>query len=315
MIKNFVSGGAGFIGSHIVDELLKRGEEVIVFDNLSTGKEFFIEHHLGNPKFKFIKGDLLNISLLKRSTMGVDRIFHFAAHADVKSGLVDHRIDHNQNLVATKNILDVMVKNSIKTIIFPSTSSVYGDSKKHPTKENYPFEPTSLYGATKAACESYIHAYTSYYGFNSYIFRFVSFLGERYTHGIVFDLLKKLKSNPKELELFSDGTPKKSSVYVEDGVEAIFKILDKNLGGVNIFNIGHDEVITVDDIADSILNSLKVKIPKRYLGGKRGWKGDNLFVYLDNSVLKKYGWYPKTSIKTAIKKTVTYLQSHPELFK
>lgn len=303
-----VTGGAGFIGSHIVDELLKKGNRVIVYDNFSTGKELFIKHNLSNKNLKLVRADVLDTKRLIRTMKGVDFVFHMAAHADVRLGVNDHHIDHVQNLEATQTVLEAMHKNDVSKIAFPSTSSVYGDAKIHPTPEDYPFEPTSLYGATKASCESYIRTYASYFGWKAYIFRFVSFVGERYTHGIIFDVLKKVKKNPGVLELLSDGTPKKSSVYVKDGIRAIFKVINSSKDQVNIFNIGHDDILTVDQIVDSILEAAQIKIKKKYLGGNKGWMGDNNFVYLDNKKLKKLGWKPKYSFREGIIKTVAYLQ-------
>lgn len=315
-VKNsvcLVTGGAGFIGSHIVDGILNRGDKVIVYDNFSTGKELFIKHNLNNDNFKLIKADVLDTKSLTEAMQGVNFVMHLAAHADVKAGFNDHSIDHAQNLEGTKSVLEAMYKNSVSKIIFSSTSSVYGDALIHPTPENYPFEPTSLYGATKAACESYIQAYAHYYDWQAYIFRFVSFLGERYTHGIIFDVLKKIKKNPQILELLSDGTPKKSSIYIKDGIDAIFKVIDSSPEKINIFNIGHDEVATVDQIVNIILSSANINIEKKYTGGDKGWKGDNKFVFLDNNKLKKLGWEPKYSLEEGIRKTVKYLQKNQQL--
>lgn len=313
MKKNFITGGAGFIGSHIVDELIQKGEEVVVYDNLSTGKLFFLEQHIKCPRFKFVKGDLLDYRRLVKEMRDANWVFHFAANADVRGGFLNHEIDHNQNLNGTRNVLEAMYENGIKNIVFPSTSSVYGDAKVHPTPEDYPFEPTSLYGASKAACESYIYTYSNYFNWNAYIFRFVSMIGERYTHGIIYDLMKRLKNNPKTLELFSDGTPQKSSVYVKDAINAIFLVIKKYPKGIHIYNIGHDEIVTVDMMVEWILENLGVSPEKKYLGGKRGWKGDNDFVLLDNSRLKKEGWRPKVTIEEAVCLTIEYLKLHPEV--
>jgi UDP-glucose 4-epimerase len=307
-MKYFVTGGAGFIGSHIVDRLLKDQNEVIVYDNFSTGRELFVKHNLQNPNFELVRADLADTNMLKRKIRGVDFVFHLAAHADVKSGFEDHSIDHEQNLEMTRNVLEAMHKNDVKNIAFSSTSSVYGDASVHPTPEDYPFKPTSLYGATKAACEAYINAYASYYGMNSYIFRFVSFIGERYTHGIIYDVLKKLKQNSRELELFSDGSPRKSSLYVKDGIEAIFSIIKHSKEQFTVYNIGHDNVLRVRDIADVILNAANNNnVKKRWLGKASNWKGDNEFVQLKIDKLKKLGWRPSLTIEEGIVKTVEYI--------
>lgn len=313
--KVLVTGGAGFIGSHIVDALLANKNKVIVYDNFSTGKGLFIKHNLNNKNFKLVKGDVLQTKKLTAHMKDVDFVMHLAAHADVKSGFTDHTIDHLQNLEATRSVLEAMYKNKVTKIAFSSTSSVYGDAKTHPTPENYPFEPSSLYGATKAACENYIQSYARYYDWRAYIFRFVSFVGERYTHGIIFDVLKKLKKDSKSLELLSDGTPRKSSIYVKDGISAIFKVINTSTEQIGIYNIGHDDVLSVNEIVDTILAAADVKVQKKYLGGDSGWKGDNKFVYLDNKKLKKLGWKPKISFKEGIKRTVVYLQENQQLLK
>lgn len=313
-MKYLVTGGAGFIGSHIVDKLLRDGHLVRVYDNFSTGRKIFIQDHLKKRNFELIDADLSNKKILITSMRNVDFVFHLAAHADVRSGTDNHFIDHEENLEITHNILEAMCKNKIKQIAFSSTSSVYGDATIHPTPEDYPFQPTSLYGATKAACESYIHAYSSYYDFQSYIFRFVSFLGPRYTHGIIFDVLKKLKQNPQSIQLFSDGSPKKSSLAVSDGVEAIFRIISQSKDKINIYNIGHTEVLKVSEIVDTILQALNTtSVKKVWLGRKNNWKGDNKFVLLSINKLKKLEWRPKKSIKEAIIETVKFLQNNPQL--
>lgn len=313
-MKYLITGGAGFIGSYIVDKLIKDGEKVIVYDNFSTGKKAFIKHHLKNNKFELIKADLSDEKKLNKAMKGVDFVFHLAAHADVRSGIEDHSIDHEQNLEMTQNVLEAMIKNNIKNLAFSSTSSVYGDANMHPTPEDCPFNPTSLYGATKAACESYIQAYASYYNLKVYIFRFVSFLGPRYTHGIVFDVLKKLRQNPKSIKLFSDGSPKKSSLAVSDGVDAIFQIISKSKEKINVYNIGHKEVLTVSEIVDTILQITKQKsVKKIWMGKKSNWKGDNEFVLLSINKLTKLGWKPTKSTKQSISEIVTYLQDNPDL--
>lgn len=312
-MKYLITGGAGFIGSHIVDRLLNEGNKVRVFDNFSTGKKHFIQHHLNDRNFELVRANLSNFKKLNESIKGIDFVFHLAAHADVRSGVNDHFIDHKENLEMTHNVLEAMGNNNVKNIAFSSTSSVYGDAMVHPTPEDYPFEPTSLYGATKAACEHYIQAYASYYDFSVYLFRFVSFLGPRYTHGIVFDVLKRLKNNPKSIKLFSDGSPKKSSLSVFDGVEAMLQIISKSKRRINIYNIGHEEILHVSEIVDTILTTLKLNsVKKIWLGKESNWKGDNEFVLLSIDKLKKLGWKPKKSIKEAIAETTLYLKNNPK---
>lgn len=313
-MKYLVTGGAGFIGSHIVDKLLLQGHKVKVYDNFSTGRKIFIQHNLTKKNFELIRADLSNTKKLNESMKEVDFVFHLAAHADVRSGFNDHFIDHRENLEMTQNVLEAMIKNKVKGLAFSSTSSVYGDATIHPTPEHYPFEPTSLYGATKAACESYINAYASYYNFKIYIFRFVSFLGSRYSHGIVFDVLRKLRHKPKSITLFSDGSPKKSSLSVSDGIEAMFKVIKMSEDQINVYNIGHNDTLTVSEIVDTILDFSNMKnVKKVWLGKESNWKGDNEFVLLSINRLKKLGWKPKKTIKEAIAETVNFLKDNPGL--
>jgi len=314
-----VTGGAGFIGSHLVDELIKLNCRVIVYDNFSTGKKIFISSHLGNPNFKLIKADLNETKKLSQAMKGVDIVFHLAAHADVRSGFDNHFIDHEQNLEMTQNVLEAMFKQKVKKIAFASTSSVYGDAFIHPTPEDYILRPTSLYGASKAACEQYLHAYSAYYQIETWIFRFVSFVGERYTHGIIYDLLQKLAKNSHELELLSDGSPKKSSLYVKDGIRAIIKAINTtnniNKNKFNIFNLGHDKYLTVREIVELIIKTAAYSnVKQKWLGKKSNWQGDNEFVLLDTSKIKSLGWQTQVSLSEGIVKTVRYLQAHPELF-
>lgn len=315
-MKYLITGGAGFIGSHVVDKLLSQGHKVKVYDNFSTGKKLFIQSHLKNKNFDLVRADLSNVKKLNDAMKGIDFVFHLAAHADVRAGVNNHQIDHQQNLEMTRNVLEVLTNHKIKSLAFSSTSSVYGDATIHPTPEDHPFKPTSLYGATKAASESYIQAYSSYYNFKAYIFRFVSFLGPRYTHGVIFDVLKKLQKNSKSIELFSDGSPKKSSLSVLDGVEAIFKVIKESKEQVSIYNVGHTEVLTVSEIVSTILEGMELKsVAKNWLGKKSNWKGDNEFVLLSIEKLYRLGWKPKTSIKSAIIETVRYLKENPELIR
>ncbi|MEK6938485.1 MAG: NAD-dependent epimerase/dehydratase family protein [Nanoarchaeota archaeon] len=289
-MKYFVTGGAGFIGSHIVDKLMeKSGEvnEVIVYDNFSTGQELFIQQHLNHPNFRLIKGDILDLPLLTKSMQGSDFVFHLTANADVRGGINNTDIDFQQNIVGTKNVLEAMRVNGIKKIAFSSSAVVYGEPKIFPTPENCELIQTSLYGASKLAGEALIQAYCEYYGIRCWIFRFVSWIGERYTHGVVFDFIRKLQKNPKELEILGNGEQKKSYLYVKDGVEGIFFAINHFNEKVNIFNLGHKEFMSVTNVAKIILQEMRMNETKFcFTGGERGWIGDSPFVHLDISKLK-----------------------------
>jgi UDP-glucose 4-epimerase len=313
-MKCFVTGGAGFIGSHIVDRLIHDGHQIIVYDNFSTGQKEFIEQHLNNKNFSLIRGDVLDLDLLIKSSKDCDIVFHMAANADVKGGIKNTDIDFQQNTVATKNVLEAMRINNIRKIVFASSAVVYGEPKIFPTPENCELIQTSLYGASKLAGEAMIEAYCEYYGIKSWIFRFVSWIGERYTHGVIFDFMKKLSVNDKELEILGNGEQKKSYLYVKDGVDGIFYALDHFNEKVNIFNLGHKDHMNVLKVADIVCDELKLKDVKYNLtGGSRGWIGDSPFVHLDISKLEKAGWKPSTGIDEGVRRTVRYLEERRQL--
>ena len=315
-MKAFVTGGAGFIGSHIVDRLIENGDEVIVYDNMSTGIEDFISHHFKNHLFKFITGDILDLKKLTMEMSEVDIVFHFAAHADVRSGFIDHKIDIEQNLLGTINVLEAMKENNVKKIAFASTSSVYGDATIIPTPEDCPFYPTSLYGSSKAAAETYISTFCEYYDMTAYIFRFVSWVGERYTHGLVFDFLNKLEKDPVTLHILGDGRQKKSYLYVKDGVDAIFTIIEKAKDRVNVYNLGNDEVLNVIDSAKVIIDTAGYKNVKLlFEGGDKGWIGDNKYVLLDTKKIQSLGWKPNKNTREGLQITTQYLLDNPKIIK
>jgi UDP-glucose 4-epimerase len=315
-MKYFITGGAGFIGSHIVDKLLSTENSVIVYDNFSTGQKKFIEAHLKNPKFRFIKGDILNLRALAKAMKGSDFVFHLAANADVRGGIKDTYVDLEENTIGTRNVLEAMRINKIKKIAFSSSAVVYGEPKIFPTPENSELIQTSLYGASKLAGEALIEAYCNYYRMQAWIFRFVSWVGERYTHGVVFDFVKKLRKNPKELKILGDGKQKKSYLYVKDGVEGIFFGINHFNERVNIFNLGHKDYMDVKKLSDIVISEMGLKnVKKRFTGGKRGWIGDSPFVHLDIGKLEKAGWKPKVSIEEGIRRTAKYLLENPEILR
>ena len=313
--KAFVTGGSGFIGSNLVNRLLKEGYHVTVYDNFSTGQKDFLKQNADNPAMRVVVGDLLDKEKLTKEMNGHDIVFHLAANADVRRGIKDTSKDFEQNILCTYNVLEAVRKNNLKKIVFTSSAVVYGEPDAFPTPENYPLIQTSMYGASKASCESMIQAYCEYYDITCWIFRFVSFIGESYTHGVIFDFVKKLRKNPKELEILGDGKQKKSYLDVQDGVEAIILAVSKAKDRKNIFNIGNLEYVGVIKVADIICDELKLKdVTYRYTGGSRGWVGDSPFVHLDIRKIMNLGWNPKTSIEEGIRNTVRYLQAHPELF-
>lgn len=308
-MKAFVTGGAGFVGSNLVDRLIDDGHSVVVYDNFSTGKHEFLDRVSYEPECRIIKGDLLDTDLLNEKMKGCDIVFHLAANADVRFGLNHPTRDLEQNTIATSNVLEAMRINGIKKIMFSSTGSIYGDTKELPTPENAQFPiQTSLYGASKLACEGLIQAYCEGYDFQAYIFRFVSILGERYTHGHVCDFYRKLQDNPNEMEVLGNGMQSKSYLYVQDCIDAIFHLTRNTTDKINIFNLGVEDYCTVNDSIGWITKNLGLTPELKYTGGNQGWIGDNPTIYLDVKKAEEFGWKAKVSIKDAVIKTLEYLK-------
>jgi UDP-glucose 4-epimerase len=311
----FITGAAGFIGSNLVDRLIQEGHRVTGYDNFLTGQETFLESARQSPCFELIKGDTLDLSALTAAMKGNDFVFHLAANADVRFGIQHPRKDLEQNTIATFNVLEAMRANNIRRIAFSSTGSIYGESKVIPTPEDAPFPiQTSLYGASKLACEGLIEAYCEGFGFQGYIFRFVSILGERYTHGHVYDFYKSLSTDSSVLKVLGDGHQRKSYLYVQDCIDAILLVINKKMDEVNIFNLGVNEFCKVNDSIGWITESLGVSPKLEYTGGTRGWIGDNPFIFLDCSKIRSLGWTPKYSIRESVEKTLKYLQTNNWLF-
>jgi len=310
-MKAFISGGAGFIGSNLADRLLALGNEVIVYDNFSTGDKRFVEHNLTNSRYQLIEGDVLNVKLLQDSLKGCDFIFHLSANADVRFGTLHPIKDLNQNTVATFNVLEAMRGNDIRQIAFSSTGSIYGEPDIFPTPEGAPFPvQTSLYGASKLGCEGMIEAYCEGFEFQAWIFRFVSILGERYSHGHVIDFYRKLLENPNELHVLGNGHQKKSYLYVHDCIDAILIAIEKAQEKVNVFNLGTDEYCEVNDSIRWISENLDLSAKLTYEGGERGWVGDSPFIFLDCVRIRGLGWKPKFSIKEGVIKTLEFLKNN-----
>jgi UDP-glucose 4-epimerase len=314
-MKAFVTGGAGFIGSNLVDRLLAAGHHVTAFDNFSTGRRDFLMSAASRPRFALVEGDLLDAAAVRRAVAGHDFVFHLAANADVRFGTHRPRRDLEQNTIATFHVLDAMRQAGVKRVAFSSTGSVYGEPDVFPTPETCPFPvQTSLYGASKLAGEGLVQAFCAGFGFQGYVFRFVSILGERYTHGHVFDFIHKLRADPHEIEVLGNGKQRKSYLYVQDCVDAILTVIDAAKEPVNVFNLGTDEYCDVDASLGWICGRLGVTPRRRYTGGERGWVGDSPFIFLDTAKVRSLGWRPKLTIREAVLRTVDYLAANPELF-
>jgi UDP-glucose 4-epimerase len=313
-VRAFVTGGAGFIGSNLTDRLLEFGHEVVVYDNFSTGQEAFLEEARRNPALTVTRGDVLTKDSVTEAMRGCDIVFHVAANADVRFGLQHPIRDLEQNTVATFHVLEAMRANHVGRIAFSSTGSIYGEPQIFPTPEDAPFPvQTSIYGASKLGAEGFITAYSEGFGIQALIFRFVSILGERYTHGHVFDFMKSLRANPHTLQILGNGKQRKSYLYVKDCVDAMLVAVEKAPNRINIFNLGTDEYCEVTDSVAWITERLGVTPKLEFTGGERGWVGDSPFIFLDCSKIRSLGWKPSLTIREGVIRTVDYLQSHPWL--
>lgn len=310
-MKVFVTGAAGFIASNLVDRLLADGHQVTGYDNFSTGQEHFLQSACGSPRFTLHRNDLLDSKALLRAIEGCDLVVHLAANADVRFGLQHPTKDLEQNTIATSNVLEAMRLAGVKRIAFASTGSVYGEAATIPTPEDAPFPvQTSLYAASKLAAEGLIEAYCEGFGFQGYIFRFVSILGERYSHGHVFDFYRQLLAHPDELHVLGNGLQRKSYLYVHDCIDAMLLAIATVKGSVNILNLGTDEYCQVNDSIRWICDYLQLAPKIQYAGGDRGWVGDNPFIFLDCSRMRALGWKPGLTIQQGIVRTLAYLQQN-----
>jgi len=307
----FITGGAGFIGSTLVDRALALGHTVTVYDNFSTGIPEYLENAKKESGFRLVNGDVLDAGKLASSMAGCDRVFHLAANADVRFGTDHPEKDLQQNTIATFNVLEAMRRNSVPEIVFSSTGSIYGESAVIPTPEDAPFPvQTSLYGASKLAGEGLIEAYAEGFGLRTWIFRFVSIVGERYPHGHVYDFLKQLRAHPGHLDVLGNGHQKKSYLYVQDCLDAIFTALERSHEPVNLFNLGTDEYCEVKDSIAWICDHLGLEPEIRYTGGERGWIGDNPFIFLDCTKIRSLGWKPNYTIHEGIIRTLDFLKAN-----
>ena len=320
MHRIFVTGAAGFIGSNLVDRLLADGLSVVGWDNFSTGHPPFLERALQQPSFTLLRGDNLDLPALTAAMRGCDFVFHLAANADIKDGWQHPKKDLEQNTIATFNVLEAMRANSIKRIAFSSTGSVYGEAlvtpdKPTPETDAFPVQ-TSLYGASKTAGEGLLAAYAEGSQIDeAYIFRFVSILGERYTHGHVFDFYKQLIEHPDRLRVLGDGTQRKSYLYVQDCIDAMLHVTRAHAAReakhhTEIYNLGTPEYVEVNQSIGYLCAALGLKPRLEYTGGSRGWIGDNPFIFLDTKKIQATGWRAKLTIEQGIVKTLRWLEAN-----
>ena len=304
-LKSFVTGGAGFIGSHLVDKLIEKGHTVTVFDDLSSGKTEFIKHHLEDDNFNFAKADLIDVKKVSKEIEGHDVVFHIAANPDVRMGAQKPDIA-KKDILATYNLLDAMRENEIKKIVFSSSSTIYGETPPFPLPENYgPLLPISVYGAAKLAAEGLISSFCHTFDMQGWIYRFANVVGIRGTHGVIVDFINKLRKNSHELEILGDGKQRKPYLYVTECVDGILFGFERSNEEVNFFNLGCDSATEVTRIGELVVDEMNLRDVKfKYTGGKRGWKGDVPQFQFDIEKIKKLGWEASLSSDDAVRKAV-----------
>ncbi len=297
-----VTGGAGFIGSHLVDTLVAQGNEVLVIDSLCAGRKETIAQHIDSCKVRFLQKDLLTDGW-QESIEGADRLFHLAADPDVRQSAVNPDPTIQNNIIATYRVLEAMRRFQVPELGFTSTSTVYGDATIIPTPENYtPLEPISVYGASKLACESLISSYCHSFGMKAYVFRFANIIGSRSGHGVITDFIKKLEHNPSELEILGDGKQTKSYLEVHECVAAMLFAVGHARGTVNTFNVGSEDWIDVKSIAEIVCEEMRLPDTKfRFTGGERGWVGDVPKMQLAVEKIKALRWKPQVGSRESVR--------------
>jgi len=307
--KALVTGGAGFIGSHLVDRLVEMGCDVVVLDNLSNSSLEYLQDYIDRGLVEFVKGDVRDFETVESCVEGSSLVFHFAAQYDVRRSVSDPLYDFDVNVHGIINILEAMRKKEVLNIVFASSGgTLYGLAEAFPTPETYPPQPISPYGASKAASEMYISAYCACYGLCGVSLRYANIIGPRSLHGVIFDFYQKLKNEPRSLQILGDGKQKKSYMDVSDCIDASLYATERVESGFNIFNIGSEEWVTVNYIAKIVISELKLRdVELSYTGGEQGWTGDVPLMLLDISKLKSLGWKPKMRIDEAIRRYVKWL--------
>lgn len=305
-----VTGGAGFIGSHLDDALIAKGHQLTIVDNLVLGRKENIEHLIGNPNFRFIEADLLDMPKMREifAEGKFDMVYHLAANSDIQKGGKDPMVDYNLTFNTTFNVLQLLKEFEIKKFFFASTSAIYGETYDVLNEDYGPLKPVSNYGAGKLASEAFISAFSSTYGIQTWITRFPNVVGERFTHGVIYDFIKKLRNNPEELEVLGNGEQCKPYVYVKDLVEAILYVIDHASEKFNVYMIGSDSRTKVKEIAAMVIEEMELNAKIRYTGGDRGWVGDVPEFRYDLTKINKLGWTAphnsNESVRLAIQKAL-----------
>lgn len=302
-MKILITGGAGFIGSHLCDVLINSKHEITVVDNLMLGSFDNLRHLENYTSFSFYNDDILNLNVMKNifSEKKFDVVFHLAANSDIAKSLENPLIDFNNTFMTTFNILSCMREYNVKNIVFASTSAIYGDTNKKITEDYGPLFPASHYGASKLSSEAFISSFAKNYGLTACITRFPNVVGERATHGVILDFIKKLKKNPSELEVLGDGEQYKPYLYVKDLVDAILFIWSKQTEEINYFNIGVESRTKVKDIARMVIEEMELKASIRYTGGSRGWIGDVPEFDYSLDKLHNLGWKARFTSDEAVR--------------
>lgn len=308
-MKILVTGGAGFIGSHLCDALLAKGHKVTVVDDFSLGRVENIEHLKDNSDFKYTREDLNNLAAMRFIFReGFDMVYHLAANSDIQKGGKDPNVDLQRTFMTTYNVLQMLKDYGIKKFFFASTSAIYGETYDVLNEDYGPLKPVSNYGAGKLASEAFISAFSSTYGIQTWITRFPNVVGERFTHGVIYDFIHKLQKNPEELEVLGNGEQCKPYVYVKDLVEAILYVIDHADEKYNVYMIGSDSRTKVKEIAAMVIEEMGLNAKIRYTGGDRGWVGDVPEFRYDLTKINKLGWSAphnsNESVRLAIQKAL-----------
>lgn len=307
--KILVTGGAGFIGSHLADKLLEKGNEIVAVDNLSLGRLNNLEEAKKNSKFKFVQFDILDKEKLFKlfEEEKFDIVFHMAANSDIAKSFSNPSVDFDNTLQTTYNTLLAMKEYGVKQIVFASTSAIYGETTEKLTENFGPLFPSSHYGASKLASEAFIASFCENYGIKAWITRFPNVVGERATHGVIFDFIKKLKNNPLELEVLGNGEQIKPYLYVKDLVNAILFVFENTDEKINFYNLGVVSRTKVKEIASMVIEEMKLDAKIRYTGGDRGWIGDVPEFNYNLEKIHSLGWHAETSSTDAVRKSIRYI--------